>query len=91
LHIPDGKPDKWDAYDAIEDGLDVWSFVKNAERTVVKDETPIPMHSLEEKVHRLPCVLTMTTENHFYRPLERHQIRSFHQALKLSEQLNRPA
>lgn len=48
LHIPDGKPDKWDAYDAIEDGLDVWSFVKNAERTVVKDETPIPMHSLGE-------------------------------------------
>jgi hypothetical protein len=35
LHIPDGKPDKWDAYDAIEDGLDVWSFVKNAERTAL--------------------------------------------------------
>jgi hypothetical protein len=34
-------------------------------------------------------VLTMTTENHFYRPLERHQIRSFHRALKLSVQLNR--
>jgi DNA primase len=27
LHIPDGKPDKWDAYDAIEDGRTTWLAV----------------------------------------------------------------
>lgn len=48
LHIPSDKPEKWDAFDAIEDGMDVWSFVRETERTIIKDATPIPMHSLGE-------------------------------------------
>ncbi len=29
LHLPEDKPEKWDAFDAIEDGMDVWAlFVK---------------------------------------------------------------
>jgi len=48
LHIPEGKPEKWDAFDAIEDGLDVWTLVRDGARTIIKDVTPIPMHSLGE-------------------------------------------
>jgi DNA primase len=58
LHIPDGKPDKWDAYDAIP-----------ADKT----RAMVWKASARERVRLLPCALTMTTENHFYRPLERHQ------------------
>ncbi len=48
LHLPEDKPEKWDAFDAIEDGMDVWAFVRESTRTIIKDTTSIPMHSLGE-------------------------------------------
>lgn len=48
LHLPEDKADKWDAFDAIEEGMDAWAFVCDSARTIIKDATPIPMHSLGE-------------------------------------------
>ena len=48
LHIPGDKSVKWDAYDAVDEGMDVWAFVQSAPRTIVKDAEPIPLHSLGE-------------------------------------------
>ncbi|MCL6417909.1 AAA family ATPase, partial [Aestuariirhabdus sp. Z084] len=48
LHIPGDKSVKWDAYDAVDEGMDVWAFVQSAPRAIVKDAEPIPLHSLGE-------------------------------------------
>ena len=46
LHLPDNKPEKWDAYDAVAEGMDVWAIVRDSQRTVLKDAPIIPFHSL---------------------------------------------
>ncbi len=48
LHLPDEKPEKWDAADAVAEGIDVWSFVRDSQRTILKDAPIIPVHSLGE-------------------------------------------
>lgn len=48
LHLPNDKPEKWDAADAVAEGLDVWSFVRDSQRTILKDTPVIPVHSLGE-------------------------------------------
>ena len=37
LQPPEGRPEKWDAADAVEEGLDVRDFLKTCPRTATKD------------------------------------------------------
>jgi len=46
LHLPDDKPEKWDAADAVAEGMDVWAIVRDSQRTTLKDAPVIPVHSL---------------------------------------------
>ncbi len=63
ISVPAGKPEKWDAFDAVQEGMDVHTFIHDAERSVVsaqvlkendstkntnKNPTPIPLFSLGE-------------------------------------------
>lgn len=46
LQVPADKPEKWDAFDAIEEGLDVWALLREAPRTLVKADAGLPVFSL---------------------------------------------
>lgn len=51
LQIPEHTPPKWDAYDAVEQGMDVWQFISNNPSTVVKGVSQakaVTLHSLGE-------------------------------------------
>ncbi len=49
LEPPEGKPQKWDAADAVEEGVDIKDFLKNAryERIKTQSEDELPAHSVE--------------------------------------------
>lgn len=52
LKIPLDKPAKWDAADAVAEGLDIQAILKNWERMVAKEITPprktLPLYSIAE-------------------------------------------
>lgn len=52
LKIPPDKPAKWDAADAVAEGLDIHSILKNWERMVAKEIPPprqtLPLYSIAE-------------------------------------------
>jgi putative DNA primase/helicase len=52
LKIPPDKPAKWDAADAVAEGLDIQAIIKNWERTVAKEIPPprknLPLYSIAE-------------------------------------------
>ena len=51
LQIPEHTPPKWDAYDAVEQGMDVWQFISITPSTIVKGASQakaVTLHSLGE-------------------------------------------
>lgn len=52
LKIPPDKPAKWDAADAVAEGLDIYAILKNWERMVAKEISPprktLPLYSIAE-------------------------------------------
>jgi hypothetical protein len=46
LQIPEHTPQKWDAYDAVEQGMDVWQFIQNTQKDAVKERALLPSFTL---------------------------------------------
>lgn len=46
LRVPHGTPEKWDAYDAIEDGLDIGKFIKKYTKQARKSFSLLSEHLL---------------------------------------------
>lgn len=46
--VPDDKPAKWDAADALQDGIDIPDFLESAQVTSVKEKPKLPVFSLEQ-------------------------------------------
>lgn len=63
LDVPDGKPEKWDAADAIEEGFDVFSFIKAAPE---KPRRTLPILSVSDLAGLTPpswLISDFMTEN----------------------------
>lgn len=48
IQIPEHTPPKWDAYDAVEQGMDVWQFIQNTQKDAVKERAVLPSFTLGE-------------------------------------------
>ena len=50
MDIPEGKPDKWDAADAIDEGMDIKAFMDNCAHPVLPSNNGIPAFTVAQLV-----------------------------------------